>query len=541
MPPPRPRRSSPPRPPADRGATAAEYAGLIVLAALVFAALAILTGPRIGNEVRQALCTILHIEPCQGTGKPPQAQEPPQPTAEQARCVRDQRISYVEATGYVRPRIFGARGSMRWTTTTRVIDHGPGEPDTYEVTLQSWKEGAVEAGVKGGDRMPANAMAYLGLNATEGKTFTFGSKQEADDFQKKIPRYFIGGTAYDTTKAATGPVGAVLGFLDNATGGHVKKWAQGNPPEPQQEYHEMGPTAGVDLRADIPLGGGNQVSAGAKGRFWRLYGMNKNNETGDKTYYLRQNNELQPNVAINLGGYAAAWKGLTGQDLQAAIDKAVVAKTGRSIGVPPKVAQWVMRNGAVGLSLKWKPRTQYQVTYDKDGKLSRVTKVDDSILTWYVQGSAKGNSLGGDDGSPNKDGTGRHRRPRNPKVADPRVQGLVSIASSRTTETDTLDVKTPEDRETAIRGIANVVRDNYFNPITPPSDDALERAFRDRGTKTRLHFENDVDTGKAEGRAYGVKGVAGLELGGEDERDHLAGAEYWDPSTASWKNWTNCR
>lgn len=541
MSPPSPRRSSHSRPSTDRGASIVEYAALIVLAALILAALtAAVSTTTITDNVRQALCTILRIENCPAL-KPPRAQAPPEPTTEQARCVRDQRISYVEAQGYARPRIVGVRGGMRWTTTTRVISHGPGTPDTYEVTLQSWKEGAVEAGIKGGGKLPADAMAYLGLNATEGKTWTFGSKQQADDFQKEIPRYFIGGTAYDAAKTATGPVGTVLGWLDSATGGHVKKWAQGDPPKPQQEYDELGPTAGVDLRADIPLGGDNQVSLGAKGRFWRLYGRSKNNETGESTYYLRQNNEIQPTVSINLSGYASTFKGLTGKDLEAAVSKAVFQQTGRAVGVPASVLRTITKYGAVGLSLKWKPNTQYQVTTDKDGNLTRVTKVDDTILTWYAQGSSKGTTIGGDDGSPDKNGRGRHRKPTDPKIKNPRVQGLNSIASSRTTETDTLDLNTPEERDDAAKAMSRILLGNYVNPVTPPSDDALEQAFRDRGTKTRLTYDNDVKGGKAEGQSYGAKGLLGLEISGEDEQDHLSGAEYWDPTSASWKTWANCR
>jgi len=535
VPPPRHRRI----PRADRGAGLAEYAALIVLAGLILGALAVLVVPHLEAGMRQTLCSIFHVEHCPGPARPPRRAEPPQPTTGQARCVRDQHISYVEAQGDVRPRIVGVRGGMRWTTTTRTISHGPGKPATYEVTLQSWKEAAVEAGLKG-DKLPVDAMAYAGLNATEGKTWTFDSKQAADDFQKKVPRYFIGGTAYDAGKAATGPVGTLLGGLDSLTGGHVKKWAQGDPPDPQQEYHELGPTAGAEIKADIPLGGGNQASVSGKGRFWRLYGMNTNNQTGDKTYYLRQNNELQPAVSLNLGGYAAAWKGLTGKDLQAAIAKAVLDKTGRAVGVPASVAQWVLRNGSAGVTLKWKPNTQYQVTYGKDGKLKQVTKVDDTILTWYGQGGAKGKGLGGDDGSPDGNGRGRHRKPTPPKIGDPGVQALTSIASSRTTETSTFDVKTPEDRATAERGIRTIVAANYVNPVTPPSDDGLEQAFRDRGTRTRLHYDNDVNGGKANGK-FGVDGVASLDISGEDEQDHLSGAEYWDPSTATWKNWTNCR
>jgi hypothetical protein len=152
--------------------------------------------------------------------------------------------------------------------------------------------------------------------------------------------------------------------------------------------------------------------------------------------------------------------------------------------------------------------------------MTRVDKVDDSILTWYAQASLKGPSVGAD---------------------DPRAEAQLGVASSRTTETDTLNVRTPEDRATADQAIANILIQSSNNPITPPSDDDLDRAFSDHGTKTRLHYENDVKTGKVAGRSYGVKGLVGLELSGEDEQDELSGAEYWDPSTASWKTWANCR
>jgi hypothetical protein len=499
--------------------------GLGVLAALIVGALAALVGPQIERGAERVVCEIVHIGLDGKAGscpaeKPPPVAGPQQPTTSQARCVRDQGISYVEALGYVRPRIVGGRGDMRWTTTTRTISHGPGKPDTYEVTLQTWKEGAVEAGIEGGDNLPIDALAYIGLNATEGKTFAFNTKQEADDFQKQVPHYFIGGTAYDATKTLAGPVGTVLGVVDSLTGGHVKNWAEGSPPKPQQEYHEVGPTAGAELGADIPLGGGNKIAVGGKGRFWRLYGRSEDHSTGDTTYYLRQNNQLVPSVTINLAGFASAWKGLTGKDLQAAISKVVLAQTGRSIGIPANVAEWVLKNGNAGLSLKWKPNTQYLVTYDKDGNLTRVDKVDDSILTWYAQASIKGPSIGAD---------------------DPGAEGLISIASSRTTETDTLNVKTPEDRSIAENALANIAVQSVTNAVTPPSDANLDNAINDHGTKTRLHYDNDVKTGKIAGRSYGVKGLIGLELSGEDEQDHLAGAQYWDPSTASWKTWTNCR
>lgn len=547
MSPPTPRRrgarTSPAR--ADRGASYPEYIGLGVLAALIVAALVTLVGPQVAAGVQHVICEIVHVgqdgtATCPAGGKPPVAQSHV-PTVGEARCVSSQRISYAEAQGYVRPRILGARGGMRWTTTTRVISHGPGEPPTYEVTVQSWKEGAVEAGIKGGDKLPVDAMAYLGLNATEGHTYAFDTKEEADAFKEKVPRYFIGGTAYDVTRTLTGPVGFGLGLLDKVTGGHVKKWAQGNPPQARQDYEEVGPTGGVDLRADIPLGADGQLSLGGKGRFWRLYGTSHDNRTGEKTYYIRQNNEIQPTVSLNLGGYASVLKGLTGKDLQAAIAKVVLDETGRAVGVPPKIAQWVVRHGAAGLTMKWKPNTQYQVTYDKDGHMSKITKVDDTIMTWYAMGSLKGGSLGGDDGSPDRNGRGRHRKPTNPKVRDPRVQGQFSIASSRTTTTSTLDTTSPGDYRTARAAMGDILLQNAINPVTPPTDDDLEQAFRDHGTMTRLQYDNDVNGGKAEGRNYGAKGLIGLEISGEDEQDHLSDAQYWDRSTASWKPWTDCR
>lgn len=515
-----------PQAPSDRGASAAEYAGLLVLAALVFAALFILIGPRVSDDVRTALCTILRIEPCQGASGPSQAQPPwqPKPDNSQARCVTDQRLSYAEVTGYVQPRIVGGRGNLRWTTYIRTLSNGPGKPPTYEVTLQDWKEASVQAGVEKEGTVPFDALAYLGLNSTEGKVFTFNSKADADAFEKQIPRYFIGGTAYDAVQDATGPVGWVLGAVNHLTGNRIKNWAQGDPPKPQQEYHEAGPTAGVELGADLPLGGGNKVSLSARGRFYRLYGINTNNATGAKTYYLRDNNRIQPSAAISLPSLSSALSGLgakvAGKDVQSAIAKSVLAKTGASVGVPEKIAQYVIKNGSAGLSLKWRYNTQYQVKVDKNGKMTGVSKVTDTIATWYVQGNLKGPTRG---------------------ARDDKAQGLVSISSSRTTETDTFNIKTPQDRETAVNGIRDVLAQNIVNPITPPKDDGLEQAFSNRGIKTRLNFDNSVRNGKLTGRNYGAKGLIGVELHDEHEQGHLANAEYWDPSSASWKDWTNCR
>lgn len=501
-----------------------------MLSSLILGALVLiigpLIGPRIEGDVEHALCTILRIEPCPAA-VPPQAQAPPQPTPDtvESRCVTNQDLSYYEVTGYVRPRIVGGRGNLRWTTYIRTLAHGPGRPDTYEVTLQDWKEGSVEAGLEKGEggKLPTDVMGYLGLNATEGKVFTFNSKADAEAFQKQIPRYFIGGTAYDATTQASGPVGTALGAIDNLTGGHIRKWAQGDPPKPWQEYHEAGPTAGVELGVDIPLGGGgNKISLSGRGRFYRLYGENTNNSTGGKSYYLRQNNRLQPSVTISLAGLS----GMTTADgAESAIQKAVLARTGQSVGVPADIVQYVIKYGSAGLSLKWRYNTQYQVTTDKNNNMTRVTKVTDTNLTWYAQGNIKGPSIGAD---------------------DPGAQGMVSLAATRDTETDAFDLKTPEDKKTALDGMKDILLQNYFNPITPPKDNGLERAFDDRGVKTRLHFDNNVKNGKLLGRNYtdrdyGVKGVVGVELNGEDEQGHLAGAQYWDPSTASWKDWTKCR
>lgn len=258
----------------DRGASSAEYAGLIVLAALILGALVPLVTGNLGQHVEYALCKIL-----QG-GSAGSCESPEDQRYKPDYCLLGLTNEFYG--GQVDVAIVRAGKDLSFIRTTTVDNKGN---KTVRLTAVDNSQLGVGTGVGvgangGGVNIGADAQINAGVKVGIGDTWMFTGK----DAEKKAD-----GMVGDIREQATidavkdsGPVGWLAGgAYDAAAGPDVR--------DSDLNRYEMSVNADGSVGAGLGLGPGNPKGKHAKGR----------KDPKDKDQ--RGDNGVTPNADVSVG------------------------------------------------------------------------------------------------------------------------------------------------------------------------------------------------------------------------------------------------
>jgi hypothetical protein len=514
---------------ADRGEGTVSYLAVLLLCAAIIAAIVLGgIGGRISDGISYGICKVLSVGgitgdcPAPGTGRDP-GQAIPDPDEPTQPCLAQSESTYLEETVTIPTKRIDVRTNSRGTLQLNKRVGPDGEP-VWEVVDFTWQEGGVATPELGAG--PVKGGLWGGLMGTNGKIYGgFRDEKEARKFFEDLKEHRIGSEVKFTVR--TNPVSGGLVWLGTKlpwVGDDIDRYMGGSEPDrkPTAEYLEGGLTGG--FKADIEL---SRVKIPLKGRGWLISGTQENKQNGERTTYVTQRGEFEAGVQIDVGDIvqrlpeplrSRAKQGVAdGVDAVMVLIEKQLTKNGL-VMVPGQRAQIraaVKLNPSIGLNYKHRGGTTWGITEDKNGKVVRVSQVQNGqdILYARVDGKAKADGDGG------------------------KAQGTLGaqwiLFAQRTLTDKNLDHSKPADR---------AIIDQY---LRDGDTDALERAWdAGAGTMGRTTYDNTGDTAKLE-----AKGDTGgkpktrwgiFELGRETEKHNLQSAEYYKQGVG-WVPWTKCR
>jgi hypothetical protein len=526
----------------ERGATPLEYAAILGVVGVLVVALTGLGLDRTARrETHRALCLMFGTLPCEeGTGAGndrPQESVPQLVKRPENSCYRSIDIGYAELNVTVPVRYVDVRGGTRLGYQIRRVAR-PGKPDAWQVWVYGWGElagatpGLANAQVESDDALGLDGLrkvpagAWLGVNGTLADIYEFDDEKQARRFPMDYAAHRLRQAA--DLSLATNPLTSLPYLLSG------RPMAPAPLPPRREWLIEGGPTAGFTAKADLFK---KFLGVSAAGRGWHLGGL-RHKQDGGFEMTVRSAGELEGAVITDIGRYMPAdvrrkFVGRVDEGVEE-LARRVEAGTGGRVRLPLRVREHLKKNWPdIGVSVKGKASTSYRLGADARGNLTTFTQIVDSQLNWFGRGADKISET-----DPRRPGA-----PPKTKLRDLAANVDVPIGGQRTREQRSLDLGDPAGlalvQDFTAKGLYSEWDRLLPDFVSGGTRTELEERFRTHGTVTRLFYDSGVLKGKLSSDRVSRRGIGGVELKLEGERDTLADAQMWKEGVG-WVPWSGC-